>query len=284
MKPIVIVGAGISGLVAAWALEELDIPFRIVDKGPRESLPRLVRGCVYFHDRCNLPESEVRSQEIRTGLLGVPGGNELPAILYHEKVWGDKPYVHNSVERLPLSGHVISTAWSMNDALRFLTHRYLPMIEFMELDRQEILDWSTTFKVVSTIPLYLLAPDARCEASPLWIFQGEAGYWRGKEDPDHLDDPTFGQVGHVIYNVDPETAWYRLSCMFGYISIEYSSKAPGMPLTKNMKIVTSPDADAFEQANPSIMLTGRWGRWARGVLGHETYHAVREIVTTGRWS
>ena len=275
-KPIAILGAGISGLVAAWALEELGIEFNIVDQGPPDALPRLARGCVYFHDRCNLPEEAVRSQVLYTSLL--PAAVKDPAWAYHVKVWGLRPYVANSVERLSMERPVVSRVWSMNDALRFLTNRYTSNITYWAMNRDLVLRAAADCRVVSTIPLPVLAPDARCESTPLYIFQGVGGHGRVP------DDPTYGAYGHVLYNVDPDTAWYRMSSMFGYMSIEFARKTPVWPLTVNRKIITSPDAEAFEQANPNIMLSGRWGRWSRGVLGHETYHAVKALFTTGRWA
>ena len=266
-------------MVAAWALEEMGVPFTIIDRGPEWDLPRLARGCVYFHDRCNMPEEHVRRQQIATVLLPSRWKDEVAPTYYHRKIWGDRPYVKNSVEGMVAGKARWSTVWSMNDALRFLTKRYLYRIAFRDVTRHEVLVASGERRIISTIPFPLLEPDARCESSPLYIYQDTAA-------PTSLaGEPRFGGYGHVLYNVDQDVAWYRMSSMFGYVSMEFVKPVGGWRLTQNKKIITSPDADRFEEEHPNIMLTGRWGRWSRGVLGHETYYMVKQAFEPGgRWA
>jgi hypothetical protein len=271
----IIVGAGISGLLAAWACESLGKPFRIVDSGPLSALPRLIQGCVYLHDRCNLPPEHIRSQVLSTVVLPVPPHSSLatlpPHVLYHRKIWGsDRPYTPNSVQRLPVDQPRVTTIFSVNDALTFLTARYRDRLTIRSVRRDDVLEWVHTAYVISTIPLGILMADAPQAWTPLYIWHTALPSVDGK-----------APLAYTIYNVDPGTPWYRQTTMFGYLSVEFIHPImPGLAVFK--KIVSASDAEAFESAHPRILLTGRWGRWQRFPL-HATYHHVRRRFESGMW-
>lgn len=260
MSPeVVILGSGISGLLSAWACERNGRDFVLFDKGPIEALPRMVEGCVYLHDSCGL-EEHIRTQVLTTHVLPVKGvpTDELSR-LYHRKIWGGIPYEPNSLDRLDWAPIEV---YSMNDALRYLHDRYCGSLTIASIGRSDVDEWLRDGKrVISTVPLRVLFDDLDLVAKPLWTFQSAV-------------DGGAGSSAWTVYNVDPEVAWYRMTSMFGNFSVEFIRPPTGSwRVHKFAKIITY-DATELDAYHPDLMLTGRWGRWERGFLSHQTYREV----------
>lgn len=276
---VAILGAGISGLLAAWALERLNIPFLVFDKGPKEALPRIVPGCVYLHDPCNLPASALRKATMWTQVLPPGPINQIPpetySQLYHRKIWGTSyDYVQNSVDGLFVDHRTgvvgqFNQIFSMNAALAFLYARFRNKVMIKDLGADDVqLLLNAGMKVISTIPMGVFAPGKPFISKPTWITQMP----ETKRRPDGLPEFT-GATAMTIYNVDWTIPWYRASSMFGFYSVEFIED-PGGIAAKFKKIISGPRPEDIETGYPGLMLTGRWGRWQRGFLSHQTYHDV----------
>lgn len=265
---VIILGAGISGMLAAWACDQRDRSFVIIDRGPPEALPMLVRGCVYLHEHCDL-ERHLRRQDLRTIVLPYDGPREGDhAGIYHRKVWGDTiPYETNSIDRYVGT----SLIYSMNDALRHLHRRYRDYIDYAIVDWSMVRRWlDMGCKVISTIPLGALFPAVPRVSRLMWTWQSEV-------------DEEAGSQAYAVYNIDPDTAWYRMSSMFGNMSIEFIRPPAGDWKVAKFKKIVSADMSMVDKTHPHLMLTGRWGRWQRGFLSHMAYRAVCQKFDSGEW-
>jgi hypothetical protein len=274
---VFILGAGISGLLAAWALEDLGVSFIIIDKGPREALPRIVPGCVYLHDKCYLPLATLRSATLWTQVIPPsPLAMTPPASygdLYHKKIWGTAPRVPNSVDRITIGSTGVvgefSTIFSMNHALVWLYRRYRSKVVIRNLSLNDIEPLLREGRVISTIPIGLFEPGVPRISKETWIVQMPESL-RGLDGLPSI----VGATASVLYNIDPTVPWYRASSMFGFTAIEFISN-PGGTAAMFRKIISGPDPTKIEERYPGLMLAGRWGRWQRGFLAHQTYYQVR---------
>lgn len=263
---VIILGAGISGMLAAWACEQRGRSFTIVDRGPLEILPRLVRGCVYLHEPCGLNEV-IRSQILHTSVLPYPGAESAWwSRIYHHKIWGERAYEPNSIDKYV--GEAV--IWSMNDALAYLYSCYRDYVDIREVDWIQVRAWlDLGRKVISTIPLGALFPSIPRIGQSLWIWQAAMP---GEQ----------GSFAYTTYNVDPDVAWYRMSTMFGHLSVEFCQEPEGLSAARFKKIV-SVDMRDLDRLHPHLLFTGRWARWQRGFLSHMAYEAVCQKFDSGEW-
>jgi hypothetical protein len=274
---VFILGAGISGLLSAWALEGLGVPFIILDKGPREVLPRIVPGCVYLHDGCGLPHSALQRASLWTQVIPPAPPTVVPPVSYgdryHEKIWGATPRIPNSVDRIPIDDAGIacefSIIFSMNHALVWLYKRYRSKVIIRNLSFSDVESLLREGKVVSTIPIGLFEPSAPRISKETWIVQIPESLRRLDGLPSIV-----GSTASILYNIDLSVPWYRASSMFGFTAIEFISN-PGGTAAVFRKIISGPDPAKIEERYPGLILTGRWGRWQRGFLAHQTYYQMK---------
>lgn len=269
---IAILGAGISGLLAGWALEKAGIPsFEFYESQSISTLRLPKYGAMYLHDACGLPYDFIRSQRCLTNIIRSNiSSPESASHLYHKKIWGNSvSYIKNSVERLELSnGPIESVIYSMDDAINYLLNRYENRIHDKSvLIQQDVFDLAAKSNyVISTIPFYILDPNTKCEYEKLYIAHSNVEM----KKPDYIN-----QYAFVTYNCDPNISWYRISQMFGKMSIEYmNNKNTFQPLFENKKIKTCQTTQNFMQQHQNILLEGRWGRWNRTVLSHQVYYNI----------
>lgn len=79
----------------------------------------------------------------------------------------------------------------------------------------------------------------------------------------------------VICNGEKIPRWYRISSIQGHQNTEWpdGSKPPITPMWEVLK-PTDNNCDCF----PEVIRTGRYGRWTKGVLSHETYDQVVDAI------
>jgi len=249
--------------------------FVVIDKAPSSQLPSVTAGCVYLHETCGLPDAALRVQRHTTLVLPYGDGGNLDH-LYHVKIWGiHKPFERNSVsslvegdDRESVVTPTMRDIWDMNRALDWLRARYEFMLMVGNVDRDMVRKCLTDDdKVISTIPLWVLFPDVELKSALAYSHQQLVGD---------------SSQSYTMYNVDPSTYWYRISSTFGRLSIEYTTSTQPEKVAKFRKVVTYPGVDdlarTLDDGTGRLLLVGRWGRWQRGYLSHQSYSDVL------RWS
>lgn len=82
-------------------------------------------------------------------------------------------------------------------------------------------------------------------------------------------------LGDIIYNGNPETAWARLSNIFGYKTVEWPGvKKPPLEGIAQVSKPVSHNCDCW----PNLNHIGRYGTWRKGRLVHHAYNDVREMI------
>jgi hypothetical protein len=300
-RTVVVLGSGISGLLAAWACHRSDKQVVIIDRWPAESLPRLVPGCVYLHDQCDLPNFAAPETTLLTSVVPT----HLPAHewgdAYHLKVWGEsEPRIPNSVDRLGPTGS-FTTAYDLNAALGWLTDHFRSRNALVRanVDEGDVIGLIMSgYRVISSIPLGVVFPHLQDELDktkvPVYVFQAPS-----------TSKPWAQAV--TLYNIDHRVPWYRMSWMFGNFSMEFNAD-PGPAFSNAFKLHKIKTFDitrltSYQWADAVInfrehqgawgqswslgrmLLVGRWSTWNRSYLSHNAYRDVLSLLNRGGpWS
>lgn len=245
-----ILGAGITGLLAAEALHTLGIDYQIMDREPTKPGGGFA-GLHYLHDACGMNLGRGVVFNFVAGYN--PRIGTLPHEQYAEKV--GLP-VNNSMERLK----TYEVVYDMEGAHQKLLIRHGHKIMKMEAD-SEILDKLVFYfdRVISTIPLWALFPEANCPKQEVGLIErlpALEGVFQSK--------PNF-----VVYNVNMKSPWYRASRIFGEENMELARPFPTG--SKTYKIFDT-DFVLPEEYQGKLLLMGRYGTWKRSYLAHHAYY------------
>ena len=245
---VAILGAGMTGLLAAKALSELDIDFLIFDKNP-EQATSVKQGLHYLHDNCGL---ELEPNIVHNYVIGYNPGEKMPHEVYSEKLGTP---LNNSLVDLP----AYNIIYDFNMAYHMLYAMFSRKIRNVTIG-PEMLEYllSKPDYTISTIPLCILFPEADCKFVEVQASRGK---------PPGLDGVMNFEENFVIYNLDKEDAWYRYSKIFG---VEWAEVVEGGDFT--IKKVVDTD---FESPYDNIILLGRWGQWKRKFLAHHAYYEIK---------
>lgn len=241
---VAILGAGMTGLLAAKALAEHDIEFTLYDKNPNEGVSSS-QGLHYLHDNCNLP---LKPQIVHNYIIGCKDG-EHPHEQYSRKLGTP---LNNSLVELP----AFSMVYNFQEAYKILLHLMKGNIQRCNFEADMLKYFLEKFDlVISTLPLPVVYPEATCKFVEVQAVRGRP---RGI--------PKLPGANQVVYNIEENTNWYRYSRVFG---VEWTEVKQGGEFILK-KVVDS----NFEPPDDRVILLGRWGQWNRKFLAHQAYYKI----------
>lgn len=253
---IAILGGGMSGLVAAQSLYNLNINnIDIFDKCVENVSQQ--KGLHYLHGNCGLPlEPHVVKNIVFKPHTIIPD-----YVRYSKKVWGNTSVLNNSVKDLQREVVV----YDFKQGYNMLMNKFQKYIHKIDITRDFVRECQCEYDyIISTIPMQIIFPNAVCESETVYVSEGLPV---GVE----LQDCT------VAYNLFMDVPWYRASKVFGQCYTEYVGNHPNTVPIKKIKTQTSIKTEEVFVKN-KILLTGRFAEWNRKRLVHEIYSIVKEGV------
>jgi hypothetical protein len=252
---VAIYGAGVSGLIAAWACEKRGVD-RVDIFSDAIRKPEAF-GFNYLHRPCDL-------EYIRYGLLSQSIlQREIPADvcsnLYSLKLYGETGVV-NSVGKLAEYG-ARKMIWNMEDAINFLWDKYQQVISISRIrDLEDLSSRSSDYDIVfSSIPLNKLCLDGgsfESAESFVTVF------------------PTDSNNNEVFFDVDIESSICRYGTIWNKFFVE-STKKLFIGSRKMLKVISY---DGKIDLPENVHLIGRYGEWDKKILAHNVYESVLEII------
>ena len=186
---------------------------------------------------------------------------------YRRKVYGNN--WSGAVSPESLEGQ--HQAWDIRRTYDWLWLRYQDGIADYALDPLSLDDALKEINadvVINTVPR-----PALCRMGHQ--FQGSL-VWAAGDAPERGITLPYNQArrNQVLCNGEPEPAWYRLSNIDGYRTVEWPRDArPPIQAAELMK-PTMTNCDC----NPTLVHAGRYGRWDKSVLSHTAYHDAHNAV------
>lgn len=254
--PVIILGAGPSGMMAAHAVAQYGREALILDKNPDQS--RRSSGVYYIHSDCDLALDPVLIKQTVIG-TSIPGGPDAIAKAYGDKVYG----INSDTLKLSIIEAMKQPAvvgYNSNQAVDRLWDIYGSHIQKYDVNgygniKENFLDLG--YEVISTIPLNVLAPEIECQWSTVTIEVGTA-----PEDE-----------AIVFYNANPHFVWYRASAIFGVFTKEFNfgfepSEREGYNYHTVRKVIgRSQDLPEID----NLFFVGRYGAWDKKYLTDTVY-------------
>ena len=253
MRKFAIFGAGITGLLAAKAINDSGGSFKIFDKSaPSQDSA----GLHYLHRNCGLP---LEKATICNVLVGAKSGVD-PAEIYGRKIFGAEVQPSNSLMRLP----AYNTIYDIRAAKDMLLEQYGGCVELTNINRDVAKVVCAEFDyVISTIPAFCL-------------FDGHfprQGIYVSKSIPTGTGIPELFE-NFSMYNVGERDHWCRASRVFGQ---EYTESA-----TSGEQMIYKVIDGIFENPFDNMMLVGRYGAWKRNYLAHMAYYDVKRVFFSNK--
>jgi hypothetical protein len=87
--------------------------------------------------------------------------------------------------------------------------------------------------------------------------------------------PATEAVNTVVCDGTPMNDWYRNACVFGYRTIEWPHRPTNGDATVSVRKPLTTDCDCY----PEYFRIGRYGKWQKSYLVHQTYPEVMEILS-----
>lgn len=252
---VAIIGCGPAGMLAAHAAASLGkepVIFAPVAE------PSLISGAQYLHEA--IPDLSNHEPD---GYINYVKKGEPTS--YARKVYGD-PFAETSWDKWEEGRR---PAWSLKYLYDSLWKLYAGRIVPQEIHKQDLEQMRIDYPlVICTAPKTLFC----CEPShPEHAFSLNR-IWVTQEAQDEVPDNT------IIYNGEMRDSWCRSARIFGSGSTEYPGgiKPPHEPDAKPGRKPLENNCDCF----PWLSRTGRFGRWEKGVLVHQSFRdAVTFVVT-----
>lgn len=251
-----ILGVGPAGLTAAAAVLRYG---GSVDLIAKDAEPSKLYGCQYLH--APIPHFTVTGPvEVDYKLNGTPGE-------YRRKVYGKNWDGDVSPEDLG-EQHL---AWDIRQTYEYL---WIGIVRMNTACLQQAVisprwmdkNFSTLRAdydlVISTVPAKSLC------INDSHVFSSQKIYAAGSRKP--VDQP---RSDIIMCDGTTDNDWYRQASVFGYQTTEWA-KRPAHTRAVSVEKPLSTDCDCF----PGIVRSGRYGRWEKGVLVHETYAQVQQLL------
>lgn len=267
MKRVTVLGAGPSGLMAAWAALEHGADVAIWDRDGAAALDRVRSGQVsagvlLLHDHCNIPGVASNRRMVHYTVLGqdVQSDEQLAAD-YQMKVYG------HVLDHPPsfIKYHGLREEWDGVGAVATLSHIVEPLIRRHPIDRLAdqfgfVQSKRSSDLIISTIPLSVYLPDL--PSVPVWVDNRAA--------PEH--------ESYVWYVPHPHLPWYRVSAAFGRFTAEYAGEYGHDHRMVQKPLPPPRSAAQWMEDHPGVLFTGRMGAWDQHLELHTTYGQVAEAL------
>lgn len=258
--PVVVLGSGPAGLFAAHAAVRAGRPPRIFS---RSLYPSDMFGAQYLH--APIPGLPAVSAVIDYQLTGT-------VMDYARKVYGSHA---SGLQVSPSMLGGVREVWDIRTAYLRAWELYGERVEEVNVTPEWMLSEMAKggalhgCTVVSSIPL------------PAICLQGQHHFrkqliWASGDAP-ALDRwcPIACPPNTVICNGLKEPAWYRVSNIFGHTTAEWpDGLKPPVPCSQVVKPLST-NCDCFR----SVRRVGRYGTWAKGVLAHQSYDYVTDLLS-----
>lgn len=260
MRPVYVLGAGPSGLVAAWAAARAGHPIAILSRGAVKSE---IHGCQYLHRE--IPGIGQHDTTVRIETRG-------EAEDYASKVYG--PQYQGHVSFSDYAGSPTVVAYDLREMYDRLWNLFGPEVQAINFNPQTLPYWTTSLGddaiVISTIPALALCANEE----HLWRSQS---VWAIGQTPDSPPPFTTQSDNTIIYDGTRDSGWYRLSQVFGRTTIEWPFRDGQKPPISGVVRVEKPLGTNCD-CHPGIYRAGRFGEWKKGRLVHHVYDLVEDLL------
>lgn len=252
MKDVAILGCGPAGLIAAHTVEHFGGQPFIYSKKQKSNIP----GSQYLHEAIPGLTSVYPENTVQYVRMGTAEG-------YAQKVYGE-------LDRFTGwdSYRALYPSWNVIRAYDVLWERYEQnIIEWPIRSQEDVAQVAQMHETtISTLPQPVLC------GNDLHVFGG-VPYWIKQLPTPEVDR------GHdiVIYNGRLEDLWYRYSVLGDRCSIE-TTHMPTIDWSAEGWLMGTKATHNTCDCWPNIHRAGRWAEWRHGVLLHNVYHTVKEIM------
>jgi len=244
---VAIIGGGLVGRVASWAVMQAGACPVIYDRMEHAITPR---GFVYIHDPIDLPltpsavDVACQGNEIEYAQKVYGAGTEASVVSFGK--FSGKQLCYDPAQLLGM--------------LNGLQHGMRVDRNFEDLDEILALREEGFEKIIFTLPLN------RFVKGNFPSIRGSVGTWPLNE----------GEVlnNWCVYNSSPDIPWYRSGAMYGYAFREFPKVIAG-----HQPIVKVLDGDSPPEI-PGVLFTGRFGRWSKRALSHDTYYETLKWLSS----
>jgi hypothetical protein len=257
-KQAAILGAGPSGMMAAYAAAQCGYDPVIFDQDPDKT--RRNSGVFYLHSDCDLALEPI---EIRQRVIGAVGmSQDEVAYAYGMKVYGRKVAKTSVIDVLKTPTVV---GYDATKALDLLWDMFGKNVKLGKIKVGDIKTLPHLYnRVISTLPATIWAEDRKEE------FEFEKLWMKVLPAPE-------GE-SFTYYNVNPFMNWYRASAIFGRFIYEYAhGEAPFDTTPSNVyevtKVIKGP---VLRPPYPNVLYIGRYGAWDKTQLTHSVYEKTVE--------
>jgi hypothetical protein len=255
---VAILGAGMSGMVAAKALDDMSIGFDIYDK--LETNVSQQKGLHYLHGDVGLGLQPHRVKNFVTRDVK----QQMPDYYtYSVKVWGAPIVLNNSMRNLPED----TIVYNFGEAYTMLSKKYDARIIKLEYKPGMLSAFQSDYDlVISTLPLSIMFPEYKCESKTVWVKD---------QMPENVELNDFT----VMYNIVEGVPWYRCSKIFGQVYTEYVDRQDDcFPVHKIITCKELQNDYIRLIMNQRVLLVGRFAEWNRKRLAHQIYDIVQRGV------
>lgn len=249
-----IIGSGPAGILAAFgALQE---GCEVTVWSPPGVGRSVIHGAQYIHGEIQGLHPSLEPFEIRYKYIG-------DEETYRQKIYGDAVLKYGTSWG---SYGPKEWAWSMRDVYHYLYSivESNATMNAKEIDLESILRLvEESDYVFNTAPLNKIVPDGEYRYETVFIVP--RGIWGVSED-------------EIIYLGNDEYA-YRTSNIQGHASTEYPvlTKVPFLWRRGGMAARVIKPLDCVVEL-PGVCRLGRYGKWQKGVLVHDSYEEARNII------
>lgn len=250
---VAILGFGPAGAMAAYAAYMNGADVKIFAPGQKS----IISGAQYLHDE--IPGLDVPPMELDYRKFGTQEG-------YASKVYGDpkapcswSEFGAGKTLAYPLAA-AYDAAWAAVQA----------RLVCATVTARQLAQMRSNFDlVVCSVP-----KPSVCSKPGVHRFEQKTVWIHGSEPP-LLE----GKIPHntIVYNGEPDDAWYRTSNIEGNCSTEYPTSVGTVSSAHATRKIGKPltnTCDCF----PDVLRVGRYGKWKKGVLVHNAYWEVEYAV------
>lgn len=272
MQPdVIVLGCGPAGLLAAQAAVDGGYKTTVLSRKQKSPL----WGCQYLHQP--IPGLTTMGTYVKVDyrLLGTSMG-------YREKVYGDGYAGRVSPEEYE-KPHL---AWDLRKTYDELWDRwscYVLDVPFRDGETVRAVlsafyETNPHLVVISTIPAMVLCmrPEHNFASAPVWAM-GDSDTQRVPVRAEIIS----GEPNVVLCNGDPDQGWYRASHVLGYGTVEWPFRPERRKPPFNGVALVQKPIKTNCNCNDRVVRAGRYGKWEKGVLTHQVYQEVTELLGAG---